>query len=259
MWGVLAGQDLRYNHTMLCAVRRTTAYRRMRVVWAAAAVLLVGCPGSRQVGPNRDARGEGLIWPDLGPWPFDGPRPDRSPLPTPDKTRPPDAALPPDTTRPPDTAPPTCPGGCDDADPCTADACVGGVCHHDPIGQQVGRFFSASTGAHAYSLGAGPGGFGAEAPVFRTLAAASGGAVAIYQQTNGKDYMLSQSSSEGVACCGYTNDSSIGFGFTGAVGSAIPLYRLYHSSGLHLSSTSSTEGTAQGYVLEGVTAYVCPL
>jgi len=40
----------------------------------------------------------------------------------------------------------------------------------------------------------------------------------------------------------------------------LPLYRLYQaSSGLHLSSTSASEGTQAGYSLEGVTVYVCPL
>ena len=176
----------------------------------------------------------------------------------------PPADLPrPDTGPAPDTGPPPCPGACVDGDPCTSDSCVNGTCVNDKIGQAIQRFYNPATGAHAFATpGNGPAGFQGEALVFRTLVLGVSSSSPIYQQyrgTNG-DYMISLSSTEGVTCCGYVSNGSIGHGFPSAQSGTVPLYRLYHAaSGLHLSSTSSTEGTGGGYVLEGVTVHVCPL
>ena len=217
----------------------------------AALLLLVACPGTRRTQPHDGRQREGgqgfndLSQPPADLALADIPRRDRGPT-KPDQ-------------RKPDQAPPPCPGGCDDGDPCTADACAGGACDHTKLGQTVRRYYSTATGAHAYGVTGGPGGFIDEGPVFRTLAAAAAGSVAIYQQSNGTDYMISQSDTEG-ATVGYFNAGNIGHGLGGAVGSAVPLYRLYNgAAGLHLSSTSSTEGTQVGYALEGVTVHVCPL
>lgn len=180
-----------------------------------------------------------------------------------------DASLPdlpkpkPDLPKPkPDLPPPPCPGGCDDGDPCTADSCNGVACVHTPAAQIVTRFYNPATGAHAYfpaGASGAPAGFTAEGPVFRTLQAASAGAQTIFQQTNGKDFMLSLSASEGVGCCGYQSYGNIGHGFAAQQQGTVPLYRFYHAaSGLHFSSLSASEGTAAGYALEGVTVYVCP-
>lgn len=156
---------------------------------------------------------------------------------------------------------PWCPNQCVDGDPCTSDSCVQGKCVHAKVGAQVRRYYNTSTGAHAFGPpSSGPAGFSAEGLVFRTLPLAVAGAVKIYQQATSKDYMLSLSASEGVACCGYKNVGDIGHGFSSKQQGTIALYRLYQAStGLHLSSTSSTEGTQLGYKLEGVTVYVCPL
>ena len=223
----------------------------------AAVLLLAGCPGTRNTAPHDGPRhregGQGFYdsgQPGQDLHLADGPRGDGGAS-KPDQRGP--------DQRRPDQAPPPCPGGCDDGDPCTADACVGAVCDHTKLGQIVNRYYNTATGAHAYGVAGGPSGFIDEGPVFRTLAAAVGGSVTVYQQSNGTDYMISLSSSEG-ATVGYFNAGDIGQGFAGAVGSAVPLYRLYHgAAGLHLSSTSSTEGTQGGYALEGITVHVCPL
>lgn len=224
------------------------------------AVGLLGCAGTRAD-----------IWADAG-------RPGDGALTFPDGLRldlladdlflPTDSTLPtdlppPDTRPPPDTGPPQCPGACVDGDPCTSDTCVNGTCVNDKIGQAIQRFYNPATGAHAYAApGNGPAGFQGEALVFRTLVLGVPGSSPVYQQYRGAtgDYMLSLSSTEGVSCCGYVSNGSIGHGFASAGSGTVPLYRLYHAaSGLHLSSTSSTEGTGGGYVLEGVTVHVCPL
>lgn len=171
------------------------------------------------------------------------------------------SVIPPDKLIPPDTGPPPCPNACVDNDPCTSDSCVAGACVNAKIGAEVVRYYNASTGAHAFGpAGSGPAGFTAEAPVFRTLSLAVAGSVTIYQQAAASDYMLSTSAAEGVACCGYANAGDVGQGFASQQQGTLPLYRLFHAaSGLHLSSTSATEGTQSGYVLEGVTVHVCPL
>jgi hypothetical protein len=229
---------------------------RWLLPWALS--LLCGCAGSRPLPSDAAARAESTIplpdgvaggehpgWPwfeagppfEGGPGPFEG-----GPAP--------------------DLGPPPCPGQCIDNDPCTSDSCVNGQCVYDKIGGQIERYYNSTTGAHAYGpAGSGPAGFSSEGPVFRTLAAPAPGSATIYQQVGPSgDYMLSLSASEGIACCNYQNHNSIGHGFASQEQGTIPLYRLYHaSSGLHLSSTSSSEGTQVGYSLEGVTVYVCPL
>jgi hypothetical protein len=230
---------------------------------------LAGCAGTRRTNPaDAGPRPEqGLSWGDGSSWladwrpesgppppPADGPRAER-----PRDTRP---SLQPDRAPPPDQPPPPpCPGGCDDGNPCTADACVADSCVHTPAGQVVQRYYSAATGAHAYSpAGVPAAGFKLEGPAFRTLGGPVAGSAQVHQQTNGKDYMLSLDASEGIACCGYWNAGGIGHGLGAAAPGAIALYRLYHSkAGLHLSSTSASEGTQVGYALEGITVWVCPL
>jgi len=222
------------------------------------AVGLLGCAGTRAALPDGARQGDSaLSFPD-------GLRLDllAGDLSLADSTPPTDLPAP-DLARPPDTGPPQCPGACVDGDPCTSDTCVNGTCVNDKIGQAIQRFYNPATGAHAFATpGNGPAGFQAEALVFRTLVLGVPGSSPIYQQYSGAngDYMLSLSSTEGTACCGYISNGSIGHGFASTQNGTVPLYRLYNAgSGLHLSSTSSTEGTAGGYVLEGVTMHVCPL
>jgi len=228
---------------------------------------LLGCAGTRSTPPRDGADDNGLSFKETG-WLPTWPDATEGMAPGVDGGKDQAIAKLDHPTKPdlqdPDLPPPKpdlpCPGGCDDGSPCTEDSCNGVSCIHTPIGQIVMRYYNANTGAHAYvPVGYGaPGGFALESPVFRTLKAATGGSQLIYQQTNGTDYMISLSSTEGAACCGYQNYGNIGHGFAAQQAGTVPLYRFWHQSGLHLSSLSSTEGTVAGYSLEGVTVYVCP-
>jgi hypothetical protein len=238
---------------------------RAQLVLTATVLLWFGCAGTRTAAPRREGGADtgSLQFKETGwtpSWP-DGAEtgpPEASPIAIDlgSKDKPP---LPPDQPPKPDLPPPPCPGGCDDSDPCTSDACNGTSCDHTPIGQIIVRYYNPGTAAHAYApAGASFPGFAAEGPVFRTLAAPSSGSQPIYQQMNGKDYLLSLSASEGVGG-GYQSWGSIGHGFAAQPKGTVPLYRLYHAgAALHLSSLIPTEGTGGGYVLEGVTAHVCP-
>ena len=230
-------------------------------------VLGLGCAGTRSTTPRGDGPrdGAGLQFKETGWTPTWVDATETSPLdhsgPTGSDKPGPALDLPkPKPDQPP--PPPPCPGGCDDGDPCTADSCNGLTCDHTVIGQIIMRYYNPGTGAHFYlPTGAGgvPPSFSVEGPVFRTLQAASAGAQLVYQQTNGADFMISLSASEGAACCGYQNYGSLGHGFATQQKGTVPLYRFYlGSSGLHFSSLSSTEGTAAGYTLEGATVFVCP-
>ncbi len=239
----------------------------VRACWLIVA-LLPACAGTRPLPHgDRGADSRGLQWSEGGSWLGDGPAPDRSLFP--DQQRSdgprPDAKrvdarpldLPPADHPKPKPDQPPCPGGCDDGNACTADACVANACTHTKLGQLVHRYYNPATGAHAYGTAAGPGGFSDEGAVFRVISGAPATAT-IYEQTNGKDFMLSVSASEGVGCCGYMTWAALGGGFATATGGAVPLYRLYHPTmGLHLSSTDPNEGVSGGYQLEAATVHVC--
>lgn len=154
------------------------------------------------------------------------------------------------------------PISCDDGDPCTIDGCKNNNCSYEKSPLVVYRFYNPGTGAHAFrTVQSPPPGFKIEMPVWRALPTSGAGRAKVYQQVraaNG-DHMLSLNAAEGVACCGYQNSGDIAYGLTKKTGSSIPVYRLFQaSSGLHLSSTSSTEGTQLGYKLEAATFYACP-
>jgi hypothetical protein len=154
------------------------------------------------------------------------------------------------------------PINCDDKNPCTIDSCSNNNCSYAKSPLVVYRFYNASTGAHSYrtTTAAAPG-FKLESPVWRALPTSGAGRAKVYRQVRNAsgDHMLSLSSSEGVACCGYTNNGDVGYALTSKSGTAIPVYRLYQASqALHLSSTSSSEGTQLGYKLEFKAFYVCP-
>ncbi|MCK5795879.1 MAG: hypothetical protein KAI47_01760 [Deltaproteobacteria bacterium] len=154
------------------------------------------------------------------------------------------------------------PINCDDSDPCTIDSCKNNNCAYSKSSIIIYRSFNPTTLAHAFRKTPTPlPGFRAEAPVWRMLPTAGTHTTPVFQQYGHitGDYMLATSASAGVTCCGYVNESNLGYGLTQKVGKAIPVYRLYLGSrGIHLSSTSSKEGTQGGYVLEGTTFYACP-
>jgi hypothetical protein len=164
----------------------------------------------------------------------------------------------------------TCVGGtcvnkpinCDDNDPCTADSCKGGSCEYEKTGQTIYRYFNVGTGAFAYGTGTtGPSGFSTQGPLFRALPGGATGGSVVYQQYRvaDGDFMLTQNLADG-ACCGYVNVGNVGYVPKTSQGTSITIFRFVHPTyGTHLSSTSSSEGLAFGFVLEPVVFHACPL
>jgi len=157
---------------------------------------------------------------------------------------------------------------CDDNNACTSfDQCDGqGSCAGGLATDVVYRYHSANKDTYYYARTntGGPSGYVFTGELFRIRREGDPLTQSLYRLSSTKTYefMLTLSAVEGAACCGYQNNGVIGGIFPKQQPGTVPLYRLKKGEGAtlrHISTLDAQERSSDGFVLEPVQGYVCPL
>jgi len=110
---------------------------------------------------------------------------------------------------------------------------------------------------HLYSVSQTEGttsGYHYEEEAFLLAPSSGSGLVPLYRCLYSKGHFLSTQSN----CEGETVEGVLGYMSSANAGGLTPLYRFVNSAGYHLETTVSSEGTSNGYTLEGTLGYVLP-